>query len=62
MIIKKINLAKEKIIQKLLGVIYRLDNSGNSFFDKNGELFFSNLFVNEEKNNNPVIFDIGANI
>lgn len=60
--IKNENKIKEKIIQKLLGLVYRLDNSGNSFFDKNGELFFVDLFVDEEKNNNPVIFDIGANI
>ncbi len=60
--IKKQNNLKEKLIKKLLGLTYRLDNSGNSFFDKNGEENFVSGFMNSVKREDPVIFDVGANI
>lgn len=53
---------KEKVISKLLGLTYRLDNSANGFFDKNGEEYFVNQFTDLVKTKNPVIFDVGANI
>lgn len=60
--IKKQNHFREKIILKLLGLVYRLDNSANGFFDKNGEENFVNQFTDFAKIKNPVIFDVGANI
>lgn len=60
--IKKQNHFKEKIIRKLLGLVYRLDNSANGFFDKNGEENFVNQFTDSVKIKNPVIFDVGANV
>lgn len=60
--IKKQNHFREKIISKLLGLVYRLDNSANGFFDKNGEENFVKHFTNSAKIKNSVIFDVGANI
>lgn len=60
--IKKQSKAKERIIKKLLGVTYRLDNSANGFFDTNGEAAFLDAFTKSYKDKNPVIFDVGANV
>jgi len=60
--IKNQNNLREKIINKLLGLIYRLDNSGNSFLDQNGEENFINQFISQAKVEAPVIFDVGANV
>ena len=60
--IKKQNNLKEKLIKKLLGLTYRLDNSGNSFFDKNGEENFIKVFMDSFKMKSPIIFDVGANV
>lgn len=60
--IKKQNKLKEKIIKKILGLTYRLDNSANGFFKKNGEENFVNQLIDFAKIKNPVIFDVGANI
>lgn len=62
MLIKKITLWREKIIAKLLGLVYRLDNSGNAIFAENGEENFINQFINYSKGKNLAIFDIGANV
>lgn len=53
---------KEKIIQKLLGLVYRLENSGTADITKNGELNFINQIIKEFKGTDPIIFDVGANI
>lgn len=60
--IKKQNKLKEKIIKKIIGLTYRLDNSANSFFNKNGEENFLNQFIDFTKMKTPVIFDVGANV
>lgn len=60
--IKTQNKLKEKIIKKILGLTYRLDNSANGFFNKNGEENFMNQFIDSFKNKSPVIFDVGANV
>lgn len=60
--IKNQNNFREKFIRKLLGLTYRLDNSGGNSFDRNGEENFINSFVNLVNKKDPVIFDIGANI
>ncbi len=51
---------KEKIIQKLLSLTYKLDNSGNCDMAKNGELKFLERFSREFPS--PTVFDVGANI
>lgn len=60
--IKNKNKLKEVVIKKLLGLVYRLDNSGSPLFDKNGEANFMNQFKDFTKTKNPIIFDVGANI
>ena len=60
--IKNLNNIKEKIIRKLLGLTYRLDNSGDASFNKNGEENFVNQFVDFTCTKKPVIFDVGANV
>jgi FkbM family methyltransferase len=60
--IKNQNKLKEKVIKKILGLTYRLDNSANGFYDKNGEGDFLNKFVDYTKKESPVVFDVGANI
>lgn len=59
--IKK-NKFREKLIGKILGLTYRLDNSANGIYEKNGEGDFINQFVNQSKKLSPIIFDVGANI
>ncbi len=60
--IKHQNILKEKIIVKLLGLVYRLDNSGSPIFEKNGEAEFLHQFRDGTVTKNPVIFDVGANV
>lgn len=60
--IKHQNKIKERLIKKLLGLTYRLDNSANGQYEKNGEEHFINDFVAYAKNKKAVIFDVGANI
>lgn len=60
--IKKQNNLKERIIKKILGLTYRLDNSANGFFEKNGEENFVNEFVDSFNVKSLVIFDVGANV
>lgn len=60
--IKNQNKIKEKIIGKLLSIIYHLDNSGNSLFADNGEENFINQFIDSTRSIAPVIFDVGANV
>ncbi len=60
--IKNQNNLKEKIIRKILGLVYRLDNSGSPIFEENGEANFINQLKDYIKTENSVIFDVGANI
>ena len=62
MIVKKTNPWREKIISKLLGLIYRLDNTGSGNFEKNGEENFINQFVESNDKQPLIIFDVGANV
>lgn len=60
--IKHQNKVKDLLVRKLLGLTYRLDNSGNPLFDVNGEANFIDQLHKFIKDKDPVIFDIGANI
>lgn len=62
MIIKPQNQLSASIITKLLRVVNKLDNSGESSLDKNGEGVFIDKFVSQYKTKNPTIFDVGANV
>ncbi len=56
------NKIREFFIQKLYGLIYRIENTGNGDFIKNGELNFLKSLDKEYQNKPFVFFDIGANI
>lgn len=58
--INKNNQLREKFIRKLLGLVYRLDNSGNAVFEQNGEQNFIHQ-VADFYPDNFTLFDIGAN-
>jgi len=60
--IKKQNNLKEKFVRKILGLVYRLDNSGSPIFDENGEANFIYQLKDFIKTKNIVIFDVGANV
>ena len=49
-------------LKQLQGLVWRLENTGDGDFTKNGELSFLKSIGNEYKNQPFVFFDIGANI
>lgn len=61
MIIKKTNKTKNKIIETLYRLINKIENIGNSYMDKNGEINFINN-ISELYKDNFIFFDVGANI
>ncbi|MCX6712813.1 MAG: hypothetical protein NTY66_01245 [Candidatus Vogelbacteria bacterium] len=57
----KISPLREKITRKLLGLTYRLDNSGDAVFTQNGEEEFMEQLGSNYSG--PItVFDIGANM
>src|SRR5574340_1454158 len=56
------NSLREKIIQKLLAVIYKLDNLGNSDAKVNGEENFIRQLADYYQGKDFTMFDIGANV
>ncbi len=61
MTIKEPNKLRELAVRKLLGLSYRLDNSGNGDMDVSGELDFIKKIAQDYKDS-IVFFDIGANV
>lgn len=53
---------REKIINTLLRIINKIDNSGNSIMSENGEDCFIDYLVDFYNKKDPIIFDVGANI
>ena len=62
MLVKTINPWREKIISKLLGLVYHLDNTGDSNLNKNGEKKFVESFIESTGNRSLTVFDVGANV
>jgi len=56
------NKAKDWLIRKLQGLVWRLENTGNGNFSQNGELSFIQDIGKQFLNKSFVFFDIGANI
>lgn len=54
--------SREYIIRKLQGLVYRLDNTGNSDLVSNGEEKFVQFITDFYKDTNAVVFDVGANV
>jgi FkbM family methyltransferase len=52
----------EYLIKKLYGLVWRLENTGDGDFTKNGELSFLQSLAVDYKSKNFIFFDIGANI
>ncbi len=59
--IVKTNSRKNQLIQKIQGLVYRLDNTGNSNIKYNGELNFIKDVCEHYRGKKWVFFDIGAN-
>ncbi len=59
--IKTPNRWREKLTTKLLGLVYRLDNSGNAVFEQNGEKNFIDQ-ISADYPGSFTVFDVGANL